>query len=173
LSALTIDRLIALLTDYVRQTEATVDIILIGGLALQAYGDTNRATQDVDGELIGDLGPLVRFLADHQIPADLGENISGWSVIAMPPGYRERASILLEQPNLRLRLLDPRDFIVSKLRRGTDLDLDDAASVAKRFHVAELAVRAAAGAAVAASPADTTLFMFRKTVDLFCARLSR
>lgn len=171
MSRLTTDRLIALLTDYVRKTGATVDLLLVGGLALQAYGEVDRATQDVDGELVGELAPLVQFLAERQVPADLGENISGWSVVAMPPGYRDRASVLVEKPGLRVRLLAPTDFIIAKLRRGTDLDLEDAASVAERFTVTAAEVKAAADAALAASPQDTMLFAFRKAVDLFCGRI--
>jgi hypothetical protein len=90
----------------------------------------------------------------------------------MPPGYRERASVWIDQPGLRLRLLHPVDFIVAKLRRGTDLDLQDAEFVARRFAVDPAAVRQAAEAAIAASPKDTTLFLFRKIVDLFCATLA-
>ncbi len=172
MSALTTDRLLALLADYVDATGSAIDLILVGGLALQAYGDRDRATHDVDGELIGELSPLVQFLADHHIPADLGANISGWSVIAMPPGYRERTSTLIDRAKLRVRLLAPTDFIIAKLRRGTELDLEDADSVAKRFRVSPEDVRAAADAAVAASPQDTALFIFRKTVDLFCRRFA-
>ena len=169
---ITTERLTSLLADYVRQTGATVDLLLVGGLALQAYGYADRSTQDVDGELVGEMEPLVRFLREQKVPADLGENMSGWSVVAMPPGYRDRATIHLEQPGLRLRLLHPTDFIIAKLRRGTDLDLDDAEYVARRFHVSTEAVRDAAESARAASPQDTAIFLFRKTVDLFCARIS-
>lgn len=172
MSPITTDRLAALLADYVRQTGATVDLLLVGGLALQAYGAADRVTHDVAGELVGDLDALAHFLRSHEVPADLGENISGWSVIAMPPGYRERATVLLAQPGLRIRLLHPTDFVVAKLRRGTDLDLDDAEYVARRFEVHPQAIRAAGEAAVAASPRDTALFLFRKTLDVFCARIA-
>lgn len=172
MSQLTTDQLVALLTDYVRVTGAAVDLILVGGLALQAYGVPNRATYDVDGEFIGDLSMLVQFLTDRHIPADLGANISGWSVVAMPPGYRERTSVLLDRPKLRVRLLAPADFIIAKLRRGTELDLDDAALVATRFQVTPETIRATAESAVSASPQDTMLFLFRKTVDLFCRRIA-
>lgn len=168
----TTERLSKLLEEYVRQTGASVDLLLVGGLALQAYGYTDRATSDVDGEMTGDLEPLVEFLRQHHIPADLGENMSGWSVIAMPPGYRDRASVLHEQPHLRLRLLHPVDFVIAKLRRGTDLDLEDAEYVARRFGVTSQAVQEAAESAIIASPKDTALFLFRKTVHLFCARLA-
>lgn len=172
MSPITTERLIALLAAYVRQTGATVDLLLVGGLALQAYGYADRSTLDVDGELVGEMEPLVRFLREQHVPADLGENMSGWSVVAMPPGYRDRVSVLLEQPGLRLRLLHPTDFVIAKLRRGTDLDLDDAGFMARRFHVSVSAVREAAAAAIAASPQDTTIFLFRKVVEVFCVRIA-
>lgn len=172
MSPLTTERLIALLEDFVRQTGAPVDLLLVGGLALQAYGYVDRVTQDVDGEVVGDLDRLVAYLREHQVPADLGENMSGWSVVAMPPGYRDRATLLIERPGLRLRLLAPTDFVIAKLRRGTDLDLDDAHFVARRFRVTARAIYAAAEYAVAASPKDTALFVFRKTVESFCSQLS-
>lgn len=128
-------------------------------------------TQDVDGEVTGDLEPLVEFLRQHNIPADLGENMSGWSVIAMPPGYRDRTSVMYEQPSLRMRLLHPTDFVIAKLRRGTELDLEDAEYVVRRFDLTPEAVQAAAVAALMASPKDTALFLFRKTVEILCARL--
>ena len=48
---ITINRLITLLEEYVQQTGASVDLLLVGGLALQAYGYADRSTQDVDGEV--------------------------------------------------------------------------------------------------------------------------
>lgn len=170
---LTLDRLSALLTAYVRQSGKTVDLLLVGALALQAYNVSDRATQDIDGELVGELEPLVQYLGEQGIPADLGENMSGWSVIAMPPGYRARSSVLTDQPGLTIRLLAPVDFIVAKLRRGTDLDLEDAALVAGRFNIGRDEIRAAAEAAINASPKDTALFFFRKTVDVFLAGLAK
>ena len=167
---LTLDRLVALLADYVRTSGKTVDLLLVRALALEGYGVECRPTRDVDGELAGELEPLVQYLREHDVPADLGENISGWSIVAMPPGYRERASIIEDRPGLRLRLLAPVDFIVAKLRRGTDLDLADAEAVFKRFALTSQQVRVAGEAAIAASPQDTALFFFRKTLDLFYAR---
>jgi len=172
LSLLTTDWLVSLLTEYVKSTGASVDLILVGGLALQAYGLPDRATQDIDGEFNGDLTGLVQFLTDRHIPADLGANISGWSVVAMPPGYRERTSLLVERPKLLVRLLAPTDFIIAKLRRGTELDLDDATWVAAQFKIASETIKAAAENAVSVSPPDTMIFVFRKTVDLFCHRIA-
>lgn len=172
MSALTTDQIIALLTEYVRQSGEPLDLILIGGLALQAYGATERSTRDLDAELTGNLTSLAAFLTAHQIPADLSENISGWAVVAMPPGYRVRATALFESSGLRVRLLDPVDFIIAKLRRGTELDLDDARFVAGRFCVSGASVRNAAEAALAASPKDTALFAFQQIVTQFCDKLT-
>ena len=171
MSTLTADHVIALLTDYTRQTGATIDVLLVGALALQAYGYQDRLTRDVNAEVAGSVEALAGFFSRHQIPADLTENFSGWSIVAMPPGYRERATDLVRQPQLRVRLLAPVDFIISKLRRGTDLDLEDAAFVAHRFSVTAPVISRAGEAALAASPQDTALFLFRKTVDLFCQSL--
>lgn len=168
MSSVTIERLIESLDAYVRETGASLDILLVGGLALQAYGYHDRVTVDMDGEMAGDPEPLVTFLRARQIPADLGEDFSRWSVIAMPPGYRERSSVLLERPGVRLRLLHPIDFVIAKLRRGTDLDLQDATYVMRRFSLTTQAVKEAASAALAASPKDTTLFLFRTIVQAFC-----
>ncbi|BFU96595.1 MAG: hypothetical protein NTNFB02_33170 [Nitrospira sp.] len=171
MSALTVDYVIGLLRSYAGQTSDPVDVLLVGALTLQAYGYQDRLTRDVDAELIGAVEPLAGFLNQHQIPADLTTNFSGWSVVAMPPGYRDRATDLVHHDNLRIRLMAPLDCVIAKLRRGTELDLDDAAFVVKRFDLTADQIRAAAGAALAASPQDTALFLFRKTVDLFCQSL--
>jgi hypothetical protein len=172
LSALTADHVIELLTTYTRETGVSVDVLLVGALALQAYGYQDRLTRDVDAEVAGPVEALAEYFSRHQIPADLTSNFSGWSVVAMPPGYRDRATDLVHQSHLRVRLLAPIDFVIAKLRRGTDLDLDDATFVAKRFHLTPDQVHAAASAALTASPQDTALFLFQKTVDLFCRSLS-
>lgn len=138
---------------------------------MQCYGLRERYTNDVDGELIGPLQPLLTFLTDKGVPADLTQDISGWSVVAMPPGYRDRATDLVSHPKLRIRLLEPVDFVIAKLRRGIELDLDDALYVVRRFRISRDAIEQAAAAAVAASPQDTALFLFRKTVELFCQQL--
>lgn len=172
MSALTAEQVIGLLASYTRETGASVEIILVGALALQAYGYQDRLTRDLVAEVVGSIDSLTEFLSRHSIPADLTTNFSGWSVVAMPPGYRDRATDLVHEANLRVRLLAPIDFVIAKLRRGTDLDLDDAAFVAKRYHLASDHIRTAAAAALAASPKDTALFLFQKTVDLFCNSLS-
>jgi len=171
LSTITLDRLIALLRQYTTKTGHPVDLLLIGGLAMLAYGHPSRATIDVDGELREGVRSLKEFLSSHGIPANLGQSLSGWSVVAMPPGYRDHATILIDEPRLTVRLLAPVDFIIAKLRRGTDEDLEDAAWIAARYHVNAQQVRTAAEAALAASLEDTALFLFERTVDRFCQDL--
>lgn len=168
---LTTDHLIDLLTQYVADKAASVDLLLVGALALHAYGFSDRATRDVDAELDGPLKPLADFLRQQHIPADLTQNFSGWSVVAMPPGYRDRAMTLVDRPQLRVRVLSPADFVLAKLRRGTDLDVDDALLVARRYGLTPDDVRRSAEAAVTASPQDTALFLFQQTVDMFCRHL--
>ncbi len=51
----------------------------------------DRATIDIDAEVRGDIEGLFSFLKSKNIPADIGEDISRWSVITIPPGYRERS----------------------------------------------------------------------------------
>lgn len=172
MSLINLDAVKGLLDEYVRQTHRSLDLILIGGLALQAYGVHERVTVDVDGELAGELEPLLEFLRARQVPADLGENISGWSVVAMPPGYRDRTSVWHEDGGLRIRLLHPVDFVIAKLRRGTEQDLDDAQEVVKRFHLSFADIQVAADSAIQDSPKDTALFTFRKIVQIFGQRIS-
>ena len=170
-SALTLDHLIRLLQEYVRDTRAELDLLLIGRLALYAYGAEHPQTEDLDAEIVGDFDRLVAFLKQRQVLTNLSENISGWSVVAMPPGYRERATVYVDESGLRIRLLAPVDFVIAKLRRGTEQDLDDAMFVVRKFAVSSAAVQASADRAVTASPKDTALFAFRQTVELFCRRL--
>jgi hypothetical protein len=67
--------------------------------------------------------------------------------------------------------LAPVDYVIAKLRRGIELDLDDALYVVRRFQICRSDIEEAANAALAASPQDTALFLFQKTVELFCGQL--
>ncbi|MBH0210021.1 MAG: hypothetical protein HP495_16175, partial [Nitrospira sp.] len=74
LPTLTLDHLHALLREYVEQTGHAVDLVLIGGMAMLAYGHPSRATLDVDGELRTGVRSLKTFLSRHNIPANLGQS---------------------------------------------------------------------------------------------------
>ena len=169
---LTTEHLIELLTRYVADSDTPVDLLLVGALALHAYGVPVRVTHDVDAELQGPVMPLRDYLMSKNIPADLTQNFSGWSVVAMPPGYRDRAVALINRPRLCIRVLSPVDFVIAKLRRGTELDLDDAFLVARQHHLSTEIIQNSAREALGASPQDTALFLFQKTVDLFCNGLT-
>lgn len=168
---LTADHLFTLLRRFVADTGQSVDLLLVGALALHVYGVSDRATRDVDAEVNGPLAPLFDLLTREGIPADLTQNFSGWSMVAMPPGYRDRAIGLIDEPNLRVRVLAPLDFVMAKLRRGTELDCEDALLVVRKYHLSAHAIQASARASLEISPQDTTLFLFTQTVDLFCRSL--
>jgi hypothetical protein len=172
LPTLTAEHLIDLLTRYIAESGESIDLLLVGALALHAYGVPHRATRDVDAELQGPLAPLMEYFMTHNIPADLTQNFSGWSVVAMPPGYRDRTIDFIKKPKLRVRVLSPVDFVIAKLRRGIDVDLDDALLVARHYHISADSIQTSARAALAASPQDTALFLFQKTIDLFCQSLT-
>lgn len=90
----------------------------------------------------------------------------------MPPGYRDRATVLIDDPGVRITLLAPVDFIISKLRRGTEDDLADASWIVARFRISAQQVQTASEAALTASLEDTALFLFERTVNRFCSTLN-
>ncbi|WP_456465859.1 hypothetical protein [Persephonella sp.] len=89
------------LKEFVIDTGESLELILIEELALQLYGQRDRAAVDIDAEVEkGDLFKLYEFLKKNGIPVDLSENISGWSVVAMPERYRERAKTVIKDTAL-------------------------------------------------------------------------
>ncbi|MFQ5900060.1 MAG: DUF6036 family nucleotidyltransferase [Thermodesulfobacteriota bacterium] len=166
------EKIIELLKEFTEDKKEPLEVILIGGLALHYYGMKNRATIDIDAEVKGDIDGLFNFLKSKRIPSDIGENISGWSVISMPSFYRERTIVIYKDGLLTVKVLHPSDFIIAKLRRFTDEDLEDAVFVAKKFDLSQKDVKESANSAVENSPADTAIFIFRKNVELFLTHLS-
>ncbi|CUQ66763.1 hypothetical protein [Candidatus Nitrospira inopinata] len=43
---------------------------------------------------------MAEFLNRRHIPGNLGQSLSGWSVVAMPPGYRGCATVLIDEPGV-------------------------------------------------------------------------
>ncbi|WP_457643142.1 DUF6036 family nucleotidyltransferase [Persephonella sp.] len=169
---LDIENIKKILEEFIRETGEDLELILIGGLALQLYGLENRATIDIDAEIEkGNLFELYRFLKEKGIPADLTESISGWSVIAMPEGYKERAKPVLKDGKLTIKLLDPYDFVIAKLRRGTQEDLDDALFVARKFSLEPEKILEFGELAVKSSVKDTALLSFRERLKIFINEL--
>lgn len=170
---LSLENIIGILKEFVREKGAALYIILVGGLALQHYGMKDRSTIDIDAEVKGEIEELFNFLKLKGIPSDLGEDLSGWSVVAMPSGYRERAITIFNEGKLVIKVLHPLDFVIAKLRRAMEIDLDDAAFVVEKFGLTVEDIQKAAEEAITRSPKDTTIFVFRKSVEIFAKRLKQ
>lgn len=168
---LTLERVIETLKEFTKANNADIEIILIGGLALHHYGLKDRATIDIDAEVKGNIEALFNFLKHKEIPSDMGEDIAGWSVVTMPPGYRERTISIYKDEHLTVKVLHPLDFVVAKLRRATEEDLEDAAFMVKQFGLKFEEIKETAEEAIRNSPKDTALFIFKKNVALFLNRV--
>jgi len=171
LSFLELDNIIELLRKFAHEKESNLDVLLVGGLALHYYGMKDRSTVDLDAEVRGDIEGLFAYLKSHKVPSDLGENFSGWSVIAMPPGYRERAVLIRQEPRLTFKVLSPIDFIHAKLRRFTEEDINDAYFIAKKFKIDAKDIESTAEEAIRNSPKDTAIFFFKNNVKIFLGKL--
>jgi hypothetical protein len=116
-----------------------IELILIGGLAMGFYGLT-RHTIDIDAEIRCSeeffLG-LVEYLRKENINFNISENINGWGVIPLPANYRERAITVYKSDFLTLKVLDPVDFVFSKLLRGTEEDFNDITQVIKMHTISK------------------------------------
>ncbi len=156
-----------LLKRFTDERQSPLDLILVGGVALQYYGMPDRATADLDAEVKGDVEGLSQFLTAQKMPADLSENFAGWSIVAMPPGYRERAVCVVQDALLTVRVLSPADFVIAKLRRFMDEDVQDALFLVGKHHLTPEAIQSSAEAAIAHSVQDTALFLFCKNVRCF------
>jgi hypothetical protein len=153
------------------EQDSSLEIILLGGLAMQHYGLGERSTIDIDAEVKGPVEALALFLRGKGVPADLGEDISRWSIVSLPPGFRERSTSIYKEDLLHIKVLSPVDFIIAKLRRSTDEDIADALFVAHAFHVSGQEVNEAKKEAMAHSPKDTQLWHFNRSVECFVRRL--
>ena len=167
-----LEKIIGLLKEFAWQRKSNLQITLLGALALHYYGMKDRATADIDAEVKGDVEGLFNFLKSHNIPADLGENISGWSVIAMPPDYEERVIEIYKDEFLRISVLHPLDFIIAKLRRFTEEDIGDAIFVARRYKIGAEEIEKKAEESIRNSPKDTALFIFRKNISIFISKFA-
>lgn len=171
MSQLNLEAIINILKEFVADRNTSLEVILVGELSLHYYGMKDRATVDIDAEAKGDVDGLINFLKKKNIPSDIGENISHWSVVSMPSGYRERAISIYSDELLRVKVLHPADFIIAKLRRFTEEDLEDAIFVAKKFNVTPDDIKKTAEDAIKNSPRDTVLLIFRKNVEIFVKKL--
>lgn len=139
-------------------------IILCGGLAAIAYGLEERITLDIDAEVDGDFKIIEKLKKSIKFPAELTTDISRWSMIDIPKGYRERAVPLtsVKTKNIKIFLLSPLDLIISKLRVFRDKDIQDASFLIKKSDILK-----AARQAIVQSPPSTELLRFKKSLRYF------
>ncbi|MCL4478994.1 MAG: hypothetical protein M1381_07860 [Deltaproteobacteria bacterium] len=62
-------------------------------------------------------------------------------------------------------------FVIAKLRRATEVDIQDALFVAKKYKLKKEELRHISDIAIKNSPKDTSLFIFGKTVEHFLKKL--
>lgn len=153
---------ISLIEDFLKEKNKSAEIILIGGLAMSFYGSP-RYTIDIDGEINCDEGlydELTEYLRKKKINFNLSENISAWGVVPLPEGYRKRASVVYRGKGLVIKILEPVDFVFSKLLRGTEEDLRDILDVIKKYNISsnELLEREK----LIKYPKDLETFFFKK-----------
>ncbi|MFN3479893.1 MAG: DUF6036 family nucleotidyltransferase [Thermodesulfovibrionales bacterium] len=140
-----------------------IEIIIVGGLAMQAYGLSLRKTVDLDGEIkASDESYLkvIRELTKKSVVCNISDNLDRWGVIPMPDGYRERSTVYHQKTNLTVKILDPVDFVISMLRRGTEEDLQDAEEVVKHFNIRKSDI--ASRLEIISLPKDTESLLFKK-----------
>lgn len=172
MSGIELEKIKGLLREFTLERKCRLHVILIGGLAVQYYGIQDRTTIDIDAEVRGDIEGLFNYLKTKNIPGDISEDISRWSVISMPPGYRDRITTIYKDDFLEICVLHPLDFIISKLRRFSEEDIDDAQFVARKFNVSVEDIKRSSEDTIKHSIIDTALFIFRKNVEIFISKLS-
>lgn len=144
-------------------------VIVCGGLAVIAYGMTDRQTFDIDAEVEADFRVIEKLKKHLKLPAELTTDISRWSMVDIPPGYKERAVHLdiVETKNIEISFLSPIDLIMSKLRVFRDKDIEDAVFLVRKFKVKKSNILRASRQAIETSPPSTELLRFKKPLQHF------
>ena len=131
-------------TDISSHAEDNIEIIVVGGTAMSFYGDY-RTTTDIDAEILNcpeDLyKALLENLRENKIQFNIDEDFDSWGMVPMPSGYSERATLVYKERNITVKTLEPVDFVISKLRRGADIDINDAEKIISRNNITEKAIR--------------------------------
>ena len=173
MSQVNLEQIKKLLKEFISQHHESIEIILLGGIALHYYGMKNRSTMDVDAEVKGDVQALIEFFKDKRIPADIGEDVSRWSLSSMPLGYRERALEFYRDSLLVIKVLHPLDFVIAKLRRFTEEDIEDALLVVKKYGILPDEIEQAKLQVLKQSPKDSLLFIFDKNTRFFIQKIQK
>ncbi len=150
------------------------DCILVGGAAAALEGST-RPTADVDFEVrfggavsVEDADAFAGAVRDAQnasgLTGQFTEDLGSWSPIALPP-YRRHARRWKVFGPITVCLLDPVDYVLTKLRRGAAHDFSDLVVVARSHRISWRSLALRCAAAVRASPRSTRLRTFVKRVE--------
>lgn len=150
---------------FASQKKEKLELILIGGLSLSFYG-IPRHTIDIDAEVHCDskiFYELIDYLKKHKVAFNISNNISGWGIIPLPAGYAGRAKAVHEGKYVTVKILDPADFVFSKLTRGTEEDFNDALEVIKKRNITEDALEERKK--LISFPQDPETLLFRKKFE--------
>ncbi len=144
-------------------------MILCGGLATIAYGIKNRSTLDIDAEVNADFKTIEKLKKHLIFPSALTTDISRWSMVDVPEGYRERTIPLkvVKTKNINVFLLSPLDLIISKLRVFRDRDIQDALFLISKFDIKKEDILKMSKVAIEHSPPSTELLRFKKSLRHF------
>ena len=164
----TIERVKKLVNFLSKNTDKNIEIIVVGGTAMSFYGDY-RTTMDIDAEIINCPENLYKNLLEHlkenKIQFNIDEDFDSWGMVPMPLGYRERAIPVYNEGNITVKTLEPIDFIISKLRRGADIDINDAEKIVSRNNITEKAIRERASKIEFIKTEET--FWFKQRLEMF------
>ncbi len=150
---------------FLKDKKSSAELILIGGLAMEFYGSP-RYTVDIDAEIKCEdtlYFELVKYLKNEGISCNLSENISGWSIVPLPEGYKYRTKTVYESENLNVKVLDPVDFIFSKLLRGTEEDFKDILIVIDKYKISKTQILERER--FIKYPKDPETFLFKKKME--------
>lgn len=114
---------------------------------------------------------LVLHLKEKEIQFNIGDDIDHWGVVPLPSGYRDRARTIFDEEGTVVKILDPLDFVIRKMRRGIEQDLDDALAIIRHFSLSSKDV--SEHAKKIRFPLDNETFVFRKRLGQFLDDLKK
>jgi len=122
---------------FAKSKKEPIELLLVGGLAMSFYG-IPRHTLDIDAEIKCSerfYFELIEYLKKEEISFNISDNISNWGIIPLPANYRERAQTVCKSDYLILKILEPVDFVFSKLLRGTEEDFSDTTEIINKYKI--------------------------------------
>ncbi len=160
-----------------RSLDTPASLLLVGGAARIVLAGA-RATADIDLELLptksrrsqGRLRSLMQAVENAQretgIAAQAAENIERWSMISWAD-YRKHLVLWRQFGSLSVYVMEPEYFAMTKLIRGSSVDLDDIYHVLRVHHASWRTLARVCGKALRSSPLSTQQGLFRRQVEHF------